>query len=280
MPNDRLLTIAIVSYNSHNAIRSCMDELLRTCRHDIIVVDNASSDESGKLIKKSYPNVQLVQLDVNIGYGRAANRAIAATTTPYLLLLNPDMKATSASVDMLLSHMQSQGAHAAILAPAVTGKDHSQKGLLPRDWVIGAAMLLNLPLIRKIGAFDENIFLFSEETDLCYRVRAAGMDILLDSDLYIEHLAKQSSTPNSRIEYLKNWHIGWSHLYYYTKHGLAVGKKNPKRILALYALKYLLATKSAKRAQYKARLKGTLAFMRGEKAFLPNGQPQGRLPGG
>lgn len=272
--NDNPLTIAIVSYNSYTSICNCLSNLISQTRHKVIIVDNASPDNSGARIKQQFDSVTLLQLQQNIGYGRAANRAIELADTPYLLLLNPDLIATADDVDQLLSRMLGLGNSAAILAPAVTQKDFLGEGLVQRNWVIGAAMLLNLEALKPVGYFDENIFLFSEETDLCYRARQAGLEIWLDTSLYVEHLYRQSSTPSAKIEALKNWHVGWSHMYYYTKHGLARGKKNPKRVLLQYGLKYLTATNAKKKAMYKARFEGTLAFMRGQAAFCPDGNPR------
>lgn len=274
MQNSHSLTIAIVSYNSYDAVCKCLGELLRTTRHPVIIVDNASPDGSAEKLKREFENIELIQLPQNIGYGRAANRAIAIAKTPYLLLLNPDMLATGQGVDNLLSQMEKLGSEAAILAPAVTAEDYIRQGLQQREWVIGAAMLLNLDLIRPLGFFDENIFLFYEETDLCMRIRKAGLNIWLDTSNYLKHLYRQSSAPNEKTEALKNWHTGWSQLYFYTKHSLAVGKKRPIRILSLYAIKYITATQKAKRAMYKARLLGIRAFLRGDKAFLQDGTPQ------
>ena len=274
MPENSLLTIAIVTYNSYQVVCDCLDELLRSNLFKVVVVDNASADNTGEQLQQRYPNIELIKAATNIGYGRAANKAMDAATTPYLLLINPDLKATRATVTRLFEDMLACDGKTALIAPAVETGDHTRTGMMEREWVIGAAMLFNLQALKPVGHFDENIFLFSEETDLCLRIRKAGLKIYLDSDVYIEHLYRQSSAPNPATENLKNWHTAWSSAYFHTKHGLAVGKKNPKRMLALYWVKYLLATNREKRALYKARYRGTLAFTRGEAAFLADGRPQ------
>lgn len=273
MPANALLTVAIVTYNSFDVVSNCLDELLSSNQFKIIVVDNASTDSTGPRLVQKYPGITLVQSDVNLGYGRAANRAIAVADTPYLLLINPDLKATTTTLKVLLDHMLKADDKTVLMAPAVFESDHTQKGLIETEWVIGAAMLFNLERLKPVGLFDENIFLFSEENDLCLRIRKAGLKIQLDTDIYIEHLYRQSSTPNQAIDDLKDWHKAWSSMYFHTKHGLAVGKKSPKRMLAIYFLKYLIATKPKKRALYRARYKGTLAFINGEPAILKDGNP-------
>ena len=269
-----LLTITIVTYNSFDVVCNCLDELLSSGQFKIIVVDNASTDSTGQKLLQQYPDIRLIQSDINLGYGRAANRAIAVADTPYLFLINPDLKATTATVKALLDHMREADDKTVLMAPAVFESDHTRSGPVETDWVIGAAMLFHLERLKPVGAFDENIFLFSEENDLCLRIRKAGLKILLDTDIYIEHLYRQSSAPNQAVDDLKDWHKAWSSMYFHTKHGLTVGKRNPKRMLIVYGIKYLLAAKTKKRALYKARYKGTLAFIKGEAAFKEDGTPR------
>lgn len=274
MQNEKQLTIAIISYNSFDVIQRCLADLIEKTGHSVVIADNASPDGSGKKLQARFPECQVLQLDKNLGYGRAANRIIAMTDTPFLLLLNPDLIASNQAVDNLLESAKTQGDSCAIMAPAVTTMDYIQKGLVKRDWVIGAAMLLNLNALKPVGFFDENIFLFSEETDLCFRARKAELGIWLNTSIFIEHLYRQSSTPSPTIEALKNWHIGWSQMYFHAKHGIASGSKKPARVLAKYAIKSMTSTSKQKRDQYKNRFRGTLAFLQGKSAFNPDGTPR------
>ena len=269
-----MLTLIIVSFNSFRTIQECLKEILSSDKYEVIIVDNASTDDTLDQLKIQFPKVKVLGLTQNIGYGRAANRALNLVETDYALLLNPDMKADIDSIVALESRMSMLGGNVALLAPAVTNKDYQKCGLLAKDWVIGAAMFFNMSAMRKVGLFDENIFLFSEESDLCYRMKAAGMDIYLDSDIYIEHLYKQSSTPSLAVDYLKDWHFGWSRMYFLDKHDMAVGKRGPWKTLLKYGIKMLVSTNSIKRMSYRAKFLGTLAFVRGEKAFLEDGNAQ------
>jgi len=209
----------------------------------------------------------------NIGYGRAANIALAKVKTPYAMLLNPDLHATPELIEKLLVHAQN-ASQAAIIAPTVKTKDLDRVQSGSVRWVSGAAMLFNMALMKNVGWFDENIFLFSEETDLCRRTRTAGYDILRIQDIYMQHLKGKSSLPNPQVEYMKNWHVGWSHAYYCTKHNLAIGKSHPARSIVQYRIKACFAFDPIKRTKYTARADGISAFMGGEKAFLPDGTPQ------
>lgn len=274
---EQAVTIIIVSYNSFETLQRCLGNWLYSPSCKTIVVDNASTDGSAEKISHHYPAVTLLSENINLGYGRAANRALQEVTTPYALLLNPDIIATEDHVAALVERAQILGNNLAFLAPAVQKKDYTRSGVEQRQWIIGAAMLFNMKVFSEVGFFDENIFLFSEESDLCRRVIKHGFNIYLDTNIFIEHLYRQSSTPSRETERLKNWHMGWSNAYYRRKYGLDTGRKSPLRVATLYFIKSLIATTSQKRLAYRARLAGTLAFLRGKSAFLPDGQPQ-QLP--
>ncbi len=272
MSND--LTVVIVSYNSADVIIRCMNGFLLDSPYRILIIDNASTDDSANKLKQQYPNLEVIQCDQNLGYGRAANRAFKKVNTPFAFLINPDLLITVASVEKLLDRMIKQS-EISLLAPAVDKESYTRQGVVLRQWIIGAAMMFRLESFRAIGQFDENIFLFSEETDICYRLIKSGRSIGLDSDVYVEHLYRQSSGSSNKVEYLKNWHMGWSRLYYYKKHGMAIGKHNPYRLLLLYCLKSIVAVDKTKRLMYRAKRDGTYASIRGRPAFKPNGDPQG-----
>lgn len=269
-----MLTIVIVSFNSASTLIQCQSELLASGRFPVIVVDNASSDGSADLLASAFPLIRVMRMERNLGYGRAANRALAEIETPYAFLLNPDLQADVASVRAMLDFAVRQSERASLFAPAVVERDHQRRGAVSREWVIGAALLFKMADFREQGFFDENIFLFSEETDMCRRLISGGQRILLNTDVHIHHLKGQSSRPNPKVDALKNWHRGWSKMYYLHKHGLISGWWAPRRMCLKYALKAVLASSGDKRRQYAARAAGMLAYVRGEKAFLADGRAQ------
>lgn len=269
-----MLTIIVVSFNSAKTLITCQSELLASGRFPVIVVDNASTDGSAETLASCFPQVRVMRMERNLGYGRAANRALAEVGTPYAFLLNPDLEANVASVQAMLDFAVGQGDRGSLFAPAVVARDHQRRGAVSRQWVIGAALLFRMDAFREKGFFDENIFLFSEETDLCKRLITAGERILLNTDVHIHHLKGQSALPNPKIDALKNWHRGWSKMYYLHKHGLIAGWWPPRRMCLRYAVKAVLAANAVKRNQYAARASGMLAYLRGEKAFLADGRGQ------
>lgn len=135
-------------------------------------------------------------------------------------------------------------------------------------------MLFDVEKIRQIGLFDENIFLFSEETDLCERTIKAGYTIQICPDVFFDHLGGQSSTPAPEIEYMKWWHFGWSQCYRMTKHGHCTLWKNPFRKYISYQLHSWVAFPAERRKKWQAKADGAFAFMSGKKAFTESGSPQ------
>lgn len=268
------VTIAIVCYNSYDAINNCMSDLIDSQAYPVIIVDNASTDGSAEKLKTRYPHVQLIEPSHNLGYGRAANLALKEANTPYVFVANPDLKLGVDAVRHLQTTLSTLDSKPTVLAPAIKSDDHLHQGVVKRNKIVGAAMLFDVAQLKKVGFFDENIFLFSEETDLCLRIREAGQLLMLDTDIYVEHLSRQSTKPSPSIDALKNWHFAWSHMYFYHKHGLAKGRKNPSRVVFMYWLKSIFAINPRKRAMYRSRFLGARSFMRGEPAILPDGSPQ------
>jgi len=268
------LTLIIISYNSQEVISRCLGPLLASNRFPSIIIDNDSTDGSARKLCEQFPNAEVIKLKQNIGYGRATNIGLHKTETPYAILLNPDLLAEPKAIAQLLAYAENATPQAAIFAPAVKQKDFSKDPPESISWISGSAMLFDMKKMEQIGMFDENIFLFSEETDLCRRTIDAGYEILLCHDIYMAHLKGQSSPPDPAVETMRNWHFGWSRAYYFTKHGLARGKKNTRRMCWTYSFKAYVALKKKKRKKYKARATGVRAFIKGKKSFCGDGRPQ------
>ncbi|HEY0663774.1 MAG TPA: glycosyltransferase family 2 protein [Thiobacillaceae bacterium] len=270
-----MLTIVIVSYNSAAALQKCQHEFLSSGRFPVVIVDNASRDGSADLLAARYPQATLIRLPRNEGYGRAANRGLEAVQTPYAFLLNPDLEITADTAAQMLRFAQEHDGEACLFAPAVSPKSYLRQGALRREWVSGAAMLFRMADFRELGFFDEAIFLYSEDSDLCRRIVDSGRHILLDSDLLIRHLQKQSSAPNPAIDALRNWHRGWSQMYVPHKHGDSSGWLAPRWTWFRYWLKGKLSGSVKTRTQHAQRAEGMMAFLHGEQAFLPDGRARG-----
>jgi GT2 family glycosyltransferase len=272
------LTIIIVSYNSAAVIIDCLSELIEDLPHQVRIVDNASRPGDVELLEKRFPQLEVVRIDHNLGYGRAANVALQSIQSRYALLINPDIIVNSSQLADLMEQAAgySQGA---VFGPATSHK-HQQiaASAEEKDAISGSCMLFDMDKLRPLGGFDENIFLFSEEVDLCWRAREAGFQVLLLPRIYVEHLAGQSSGSSDAVEYMKNWHFGWSRSYFYRKHRCDHGKHALRRRYWLYSWKALIARRHYDQVKFRAIRDGIRAFRAGEAAFLADGKTPQAAP--
>lgn len=230
------VSILIVSYNTREltlaAIGSARAET--TVAHEIIVIDNASSDGSAAAIAAHPAGVRLVALDENIGFARANNLAASHARGRYLLLLNPDTVTRDRAIDRLLEFARAEPA-AGIWGGRTVFADGSPNpssawgrmtlwnlfcrasvltGLFPRsalfngeaiagwardtvrhvDIVSGCFLLATREVWDRLGGFDPLFFMYGEEADLCLRARAMGARPMATPDAVIVHLGGASET--------------------------------------------------------------------------------------
>ena len=266
------LTLVSVCYNSSDHfLAAAWRTFLQTTQHAVIIVDNNSPDGSGAILHDQYPQHLVLRQERNLGYGRAANAGINVTTTRYVLLLNPDITIAADSIECLLAIAESDRDNTAIWAPVLRKMEHSNE--VPRcvESVSGAAMLFDLQQVEQTQLFDSNIFLYSEETDLCYRIRQQGKLIKQCPAVYMQHHIDGSSGHHPSLVYMKAWHFAWSRCYFLEKHRLCTAKRNPQRMYRDYKLKSYISLGALQRLRYRAQAAGVQDFLRGETAFTGNG---------
>ena len=142
------------------------------------------------------------------------------------------------------------------------------------DWIAGYTMLINLEKFESRKLFDENIFLYFEDFDLCRRIKSSEGKIYSSKDLLVKHLGKKGSTDqdyNLEFEILRNWHWMWSTFYYQKKyygHLYAVYKNYGKLFRSMFNLfLYTILFNTKKRKIYSARASGLLNAMLGKKSW-------------
>ncbi len=268
------LTLAIISFNSGALIANNFEELILDKDIAVTVVDNNSTDGNIEIVRDISPDTHIVELENNIGYGRAANVAIQSTMTRFLLLLNPDIQVSVEEIKQFYHSVLAEDKKAVIYAPATKTDEFTNSGWGEVHEVLGAVMLFDLERLKPYGYFDENLFLFYEEKDLCKRVVDAGGHILRLSDMMFKHDKGTSSGVGKNVYYLKQWHVAWSSAYYLKKHQLNTGRHRLGVMLVRYTLKYLLSLSEIKRLKYKARISGLFAYLIGKNAFDEHGLPQ------
>ncbi|MEK9753102.1 MAG: glycosyltransferase family 2 protein [Rhodospirillaceae bacterium] len=228
------LTVVVVTYNSAHAIFSCLQSLPPAVPK--IVVDNASTDDTRRLVE-TFPAVTVVANATNVGFGRANNQGFQAVTTPYALMLNPDTEVSGQAIERLLETARKYP-DAAIAAPRLVRANgevemrvmgphehhHAEAPFAPAGpfctwFVTGAAWLCRMDALNKVGGFDENIFLYNEDVDLCLRLARAGYSLVVDPDAVIGHKGGGSVAPSDETQLRKDWHQTWSHFYLASKYG-------------------------------------------------------------
>jgi O-antigen biosynthesis protein len=232
-----LISVVIVSYRVptylHQTLRSLAEaELYDRC--EVVIVDNASGDESRELIARDFPAVVWVQLKENIGFGRACNVGVQASRGQYVLLLNPDMLVSKDSLRICQEYLEAHP-DVGIVGPKMLRPDgsfqpHCRRSfptpanafyymsglsrLFPRsarfgaynfthmspdvsmavDAVSGSFMLLRRGLFQEVHGFDESFFMYAEDLDLCARVKAKGLKVWYLPTTQVIHFKGKSSS--------------------------------------------------------------------------------------
>ena len=205
------ISVIIVTYNSSECMQACLDSLWsqKGVDYEVIVVDNASSDDTLLTVRNN--RCLLLENEENIGFGRACNLGISRSTGRYIFLLNPDARLTDegdlAQVCRLMDEnlqwglsgakvLSSNGSLESPPAREYPGQKHVQRDFskLPGSisWVIGAAMVIRRDLCLRLGGFDPAYFLYSEETDLCLRIRELGYEIGWMENIVVRHIGGES----------------------------------------------------------------------------------------
>jgi len=208
---------------------------------EIVVVDNASHDNSLKGVEQLDSRVRVIRNDANYGYGTACNRGMAASVGPLLCFLNPDTIPDRQSIAALMAALH-ETPRAGAVGPKMLNSDgtlypscrvvpslkvalgHAFLGLVWRnnpftrsyqladwdhearrevDWISGAAMLIRRESFVQAGGFDEGYFMYAEDVDLCDKIRQAGWSILYDPAAKMIHHSAGSTkkTPYKMIRH-------------------------------------------------------------------------------
>ena len=276
------ITFVIVCYNSGNIVKKCINSI--DSRAKILVVENSNNYLIKKELEKEFENVTVVIAGKNLGYGAGNNLGIFKIKTPYAFILNPDSFLKKNCVNELYKAVTLLENKFKILAPKLknnygyfskTLSDKKNFNILPVDYVIGFAMLINLRRINFKKIFDEKFFLFLEEIDFCKRIHdfyGEKKEIFLVNKAKVEHNAKQSSGDNFSIELCRNWHWMWSLHYYNSKHfGLFTAYKITGYSFVSSFIKMLLSIlliKKKKYLIYKYRLLGLINAYKGKPSWL------------
>ena len=275
------ITVVLISHKSTKLIIKFINNLSNDIK--ILIVENSSDRQLQKKIKK-YKNINIKYMKNN-GYGAAINYARKHILTKYFFVFSPDVKKVDDNLiykfEKKIKIIKNFGA----LGPRfinVKEKSHKQSNRSLEvgeiDSISGSAMCFDTKSFDKIGGFDENIFLYFEETDYCMRARRMGYKMYQLNKLGVEHpkgpangvVKTKNSNEIRNLEKLYFWHFVWSKYYFYNKH---YGKFFtliyfvPSLIRTIFRIVLYSYKKDIyKKEKYQVRLNGLLSSMKGLKS--------------
>lgn len=248
--NNTDVSVIFVNYKTKdltiNAIKSVIEKT-EGLNYEIFVVDNNSQDGSAEAIEKEFPDIKVIKNPENKGFGSANNIAIKQSKGKYVLCLNTDTLLVNNAIKIMFDFMENNpktGICGGILYNSnmqITNsagpfpclylllwklglrnifKKHynyiSGNNCIPEkvDFIVGADIMFRKSVLDDIGLFDENYFMFFEESDLCYRAKKANYDIKLVKDAKIIHLEGKST--KNLLQKKKMFKK--SEFYYFRKH--------------------------------------------------------------
>lgn len=281
----------IVAHNSAGVLADCLRALPPGL--PVVVVDNASTDESVAAVRNARPDARVIVSRENLGFGRGANLGIdALPAAEFALLINPDARLARDALDRLIAAAD-RWPDAALLGPEIRrpdgavepshdvmvlrrrrfpdrGPEPAPEGDTCAEFLSGAVLLLRRAAVQAIGGFDPAFFLFYEDDDLCLRLRRAGHALVLVPDAVAIHAGGTSSSAGRHVSARRWWHTGWSRVQFERKHcGRAAALRSGVRLLLRYGTKaalYACAGRRDKRIRDSARFRGTLAALLGRPA--------------
>lgn len=225
------VSVVIVNWNGGDLLRQCLEAVQASvdCTPEVILVDNASTDGSSIAVAQQYPRLRLIKNDANVGFARANNMGIRASTSRYVMLLNNDALLAPQTLRILVSYMDGHPRVAACGArllyadgstqPFAYGSDPTIGHLIARgllaargrsihdwnvgvsqevDWVAGTAMLARRAACDEAGLLDESFFMYFEDVEWCRRFRDRGWRVAYVPEAAVIHLNKRTYRDQQR----------------------------------------------------------------------------------
>ena len=227
------VSVIIVTRNTREMTLNCLDslaEVLAAGRHEVIVVDNASSDGTAEAITARYPQVTVLREARNAGFSQANNHGAQVATGELILFLNSDTLASAAAVEAVAAVFAEEATLGAAIPQLVDAEGRSQltvahtpgpatllssaaddkawarvaeavargEALGAGYYLSGAALMVRREVFAAVGGFDESFFLYYEDTDLCTQLTAQGWAMRLVAAATVVHLQGGSTSGGLR----------------------------------------------------------------------------------
>lgn len=203
----------VVTYNSAGCVTQCVRSLQaqQGVSLEIVVVDNASADETTAAVRRSGGGVRVIANQDNIGFGRGCNQGFAGCNGRFVFLLNPDARLEGTDALAQLVRAMDRNKRWGIAGMRLLGEDGEVESMGethypsekragcdfshlpgPLAWVSGACMFIRRETFQEVEGFDPGFFLTSEETDLCLRVRQHGWEVGVVPEVTVRHIGMAS----------------------------------------------------------------------------------------
>ena len=273
------ITIIIITYKSEKVIYEFIKKIPSSIK--TIIIENSQNYELKKNIEKEYKNISLF-LRKNNGVSSALNFAIDKIKTKYFLQISPDIEFNFNDLNFFIQFAKEKKDNFAAIGPRFLDvKEKSHKQISEKiefgqiDSVHGSCMFMNKDSFLDIGKFDENFFLYFEETEFCYRAKKKGYLSYQINRSRVKSKGRSVDTNIENKEYFSNvliWHFIWSK-YYFTrkKYGKLISVFLFTPLIFRILIKILLykVSKNEKLLdKYKYRFDGLFKSIRGKKSNL------------
>lgn len=243
-----MVSIVILSYNTKDLLLECLSSLKKNLKkntYEVIVVDNASTDDSVQALKKiksTTPQFTLIENEKNGGFTKGCNQGAQKAKGTYIVFLNSDTRITDDSIHDMALYME-KNSQVGVLGGMLKNSDGTMQRsygsfytlgslclflfggdrgelLLQKhtseadvDWVSGGFMMVRKEVFDKVKGFDEHIFMYIEDMELCFRIKKAGFGVYVYPHAQVIHVGQGSSNRAFAIV-----HIYQGLLYFYKKH--------------------------------------------------------------
>ena len=274
------ITVIILSHKSKNLVINFIQDLYNKFR--IIIIDNSDDIKLEKEIKQNYPKIDF-KIIKNDGYGSAINFASKFVKTKYFLISNPDvtglnetnLKDFAKAANILNDNFSSLGPRFINANPRSHIQSDELIDIADMKFISGACMFFKKKTFDLLKGFDENFFLYFEESDFCLRAYKINKNYQINN-IKVSHKVGTSVTVKNEIEKnelenLYSWHFIWSKFYYHKKnYGLLYSMIYFLPIFFRIIFRIIIYTVTRnykKREKFITRFEGLIASMKGLKSY-------------